>query len=209
MISREKEAKGFRLFVCSIFSLSLSIRKKPIVAFPVTWHIMTRITNSPTNFEKIYAALPEQLEVNIKICSCWINFDSHFIAMFTGIADDHLIPLVLNKFDKKTQRQLAEIWSYGWILHGVIFCRTQLRKHHNLIQREKIFMVVHDFLMPQIRNSKLLHELCKHLLRLMTRYLVISYWFVFFFKRLASWFAPVCLPLEMFSSASGFLCFSF
>ena len=36
MISKEKEAKDFRLFVCSIFSLSPSIRKKPIVAFPVT-----------------------------------------------------------------------------------------------------------------------------------------------------------------------------
>ena len=53
--------------------------------------------------------------------------------MFTGIADDILKPLVLNKFDKKTQRQLAEIWSYGWILHGVIFCRTQLRKHHKVL----------------------------------------------------------------------------
>ena len=114
-------------------SLSLSIRKKPIVAFPVTWLIMTRIKNSPTDFEKIYAALPEQLEVNIKICSCWINFDSQVIAIFTGIADDYLIPLVLNKFDKKTQRQLAEIWSYGWMLHGVIFCRTQLRKHHKVL----------------------------------------------------------------------------
>ena len=133
MISREKEAKDFRLFVCSILSLSLSIRKKPIVAFPVTWLIMTRIKNSPTDFEKIYAALPEQLEVNIKICSCWINFDSQVIAIFTGIADDYLIPLVLNKFDKKTQRQLAEIWSYGWMLHGVIFCRTQLRKHHKVL----------------------------------------------------------------------------
>ena len=29
--------------------------------------------------------------------------------MFTGIADGILKPLVLNKFDKKTQRQLAEI----------------------------------------------------------------------------------------------------
>ena len=70
---------------------------------------MTRIKNSPTDFEKIYAALPEQLEVNIKICLCWINLDDHIIVMFTGIADDYLIPLVLKKFDEKTQRQLAEI----------------------------------------------------------------------------------------------------
>ena len=53
--------------------------------------------------------------------------------MFTGIADGILKPLVLNKCDKKTQRQLAEIWSYGWMLHGVIFCRTQLRKHHKVL----------------------------------------------------------------------------
>ena len=29
--------------------------------------------------------------------------------MFTGIANDILLLFVLNKFDKKTQRQLAEI----------------------------------------------------------------------------------------------------
>ena len=40
--------------------------------------------------------------------------------VYSGIADHHLIPLVLNKFDEKTQQQLAEIWIYGWILHGVI-----------------------------------------------------------------------------------------
>ena len=57
----------------------------------------------------MYAALPEHLEANIKLCLCWINLDNHVIAMNTGIADDHLIPLVLNKFDEKTQRQLAEI----------------------------------------------------------------------------------------------------
>ena len=33
----------------------------------------------------------------------------------------------------KTKRQLAEIWIYGWILHGVIFCRTQLRKLHKVL----------------------------------------------------------------------------
>ena len=62
-----------------------------------------------------------------------MNFENHVIVMFTGIADEYLLPLVLNKFDKKTRRQLAEIWSYGWMLHGVIFCRTQLRKHHKVL----------------------------------------------------------------------------
>ena len=81
----------------------------------------------------IYAALPELIVANIKSCQCWINFENHVVVMFTGIADDILKPLVLNKFDKKTQRQLAEIWSYGWILHGVIFWRTQLRKHHKVL----------------------------------------------------------------------------
>ena len=38
-----------------------------------------------------------------------MNFENHVVVMFTGIADDILKPLVLNKFDKKTQRQLAEI----------------------------------------------------------------------------------------------------
>ena len=38
-----------------------------------------------------------------------MNFENHVIVTFTGIADEYLLPLVLNKFDKKTRRQLAEI----------------------------------------------------------------------------------------------------
>ena len=53
--------------------------------------------------------------------------------VFSGIADDYLIPLALNKFDEETQRELIKIWSYGWILHGVIFDRTQPRKYHQVL----------------------------------------------------------------------------
>ena len=39
-----------------------------------------------------------------------MNLENHFIVLLSsGIGDDILFPLVLNKFDEKTQRQLAEI----------------------------------------------------------------------------------------------------
>ena len=39
-----------------------------------------------------------------------MNFDSRSTeVLFSGIADDHMYPLVWNKFNEKTQRQLAEI----------------------------------------------------------------------------------------------------
>ena len=84
-------------------------------------------------FKKIYAALPEQLVANINNYPFWVNFDKHLIVTFLGIADDCLSSLVLNKCDEKTQRQLAETWSYGWILHGIISGRTRLRKHHKVL----------------------------------------------------------------------------
>ena len=43
------------------------------------------------------------------------------------------------------------------------------------------FIVIHDFVMPQTRNIKLLHGLCKHLLLVMTIYLRINYYFVLLF----------------------------
>ena len=84
-------------------------------------------------FKKIYAALPEQLVANINNCPFWVNFDKHLIVTFLGIADDCLSSFFLNKCDEKTQRQLAETWSYGWILHGIISGRTRLRKHHKVL----------------------------------------------------------------------------
>ena len=111
------------------------------------------------------------------------------------------------------------------------------------------FIVIHDFVMPQTRNIKLLHGLCKHLLLVMTIYLRINYYFVllfwglgllicsrlsfyvnvfknvfflckcfqncflsllnFFFRRLTSCTAPVCLPLKIFSSVLEFFIFFF
>ena len=67
------------------------------------------------------------------------------------------------------------------------------------------FIVIHDFVMPQTCNTKLLHMLCRYLL-LLKAYLAINDYFVFLFRGvwrpdlLLFVFLCICflVPLDLF-----------
>ena len=95
---------------------------------------------------------------------------------------------------------------------GVRKVTDKQKKGHLILlaQREMTFMVIHDFVMPQTCNTKLLHGLCRYLL-LLKSYLAINDYFVFLFRGvwrpdlLLFVFLCICflVPLDLLFSSSG------